>query len=251
MRWSQPSTRTAPSMPSWTSAPRPATTDPAPIQAQRFLTPAAAGISSLAAVVVRPVRDYNDIKFEAESPGTEFNGVTITFTDDGSILNGTATASYNTLTKTLTINVQSPFTDALAVINAVNNGPNKFSIPFLASNDGTSTGIGSILAFEESATSGGISDVAQATFAPAGNNNDLVFKAQAAGSQYRDVKFQFTDDGTITDGTATAVYDATDPFNKILTHQHSKRCYDCCGRHRRGQQRPQQRDHSISGTKRR
>ena len=179
------------------------------VQSHRTLT-SGGGESSAARAVVRPVGDYNDILFQADSNGTGYNDVVIRFVDDGSIADGTATAVYNTDNKILTITIQNQFTSANAVIAAVNDA----SIPFTASNDGDSSGVGGIVSFEEAATGGGVSDTAEATVKPAGEDNDIFFQAESAGNEYKDVLIRFIDDGSITDGSATAAYDAD---SKTLT----------------------------------
>ncbi|RLF92032.1 hypothetical protein DRN50_09435, partial [Thermococci archaeon] len=88
------------------------------------------------------------------------------------------------------------------------------SIPFTESNDGDSSGVGCILSFEEAATGGGVSDTAEATVRPAGEDNDIFFQAESAGNEYKDVLIRFIDDGSITDGSAIAAYDAD---SKTLT----------------------------------
>ena len=174
-------------------------------------TTSGGGTSSAALAVVRPDGPNNDIRFDAKFLGEAYNDVAIRLVDDPSIIDGSAVAAYDGPSKTLTIHIQSQFTDANAVISAVNSDG---SLPFAAANDGGSTGIGNLNAFEEGLTSGGISDTAEATLLPDGDHNDLVFTAETAGSQYAGVFIQVIDDGTIADGSALADYDAA---NKILT----------------------------------
>ncbi|MFC1857690.1 beta strand repeat-containing protein, partial [Thermodesulfobacteriota bacterium] len=184
-----------------------------PIQSKISFTGGGSDTNAAFAEVQFP-GDGNDLLFEAEDQGAEFNGVKIQFLDDGSINDGTATAEYDSETRTLTINIQDRVTTADDVLQAVNHGLNHESIPFTASYIDDNSGVGGINAFDEGFSSGGVSDTAQAKLSFAGSDNDLVFDAEAAGEQWKDVLIQVIDDGTIDDSPPTSDYD---DINKILT----------------------------------
>jgi flagellin-like hook-associated protein FlgL len=64
----------------------------------------------------------NDICFEADEPGVDYNGITISLIDDGTVLvEGNEVATYDDALKTLTINVNSTLSRAKHVVDAVNN----------------------------------------------------------------------------------------------------------------------------------
>ena len=174
------------------------------------------GVGTAAKADVTFPGESNDIRFTAESTGADSNGVRIKFVDDGGITDGTATAVYASGTKTLTITIQAQFTTAAAVVEAVNSGPNHADIPFTAAYINDNTGIGGIVSIPEATAAGGVSSTAQATVSADGADNDLVFRAKAAGVQYAGVRILFIDDGSIDDGSASAVYDGSDPFDKTL-----------------------------------
>ena len=182
---------------------------------------------TLALAFVRPSGAENDIQFEAKDYGTGFNGIRIDLIDDGTLPRRIdddslpederiviVEASYDSGARVLTINVQNQFTDAQAIIDEINNGDNRFDMPFTASNDGESTGVGGVTAFEAATTSEGVSDTARAVVTPRGANNDLIFTAKGPGTQYGNVAIGFIDSGSIADGTASAVYSTE---NKTLT----------------------------------
>ena len=89
----------------------------------------------------------NGIQFVAETPGISLNDITIIFTDDGSIADGSAEAEYddfNPADITLVINIQNGVTTAQAVVDEIKFGVNSASIPFGAGNVGDSDGSGTI-----------------------------------------------------------------------------------------------------------
>lgn len=78
-------------------------------------------LGARARAVVRPPLDGNDILFEARQPGTAYNGVEISFYDDGTVVPGNEVATYTPVPPQLRINIASGRSRAIDVINAVNS----------------------------------------------------------------------------------------------------------------------------------
>ncbi|MFC1858424.1 PA14 domain-containing protein [Thermodesulfobacteriota bacterium] len=77
------------------------------------------GVAVKASAGITPVGDSNDLIVRAKSTGAADNGVTIEFEDDPSITGDNAEASYNTETRTLTIQINVGETTAAKVIEQV------------------------------------------------------------------------------------------------------------------------------------
>ncbi|RLB88642.1 MAG: hypothetical protein DRH10_07285, partial [Deltaproteobacteria bacterium] len=157
---------------------------------------------------VAPLGDNNDFVVEAkrdpDGQGTLYNDVTIKLLDNGTITDGTASAQYDPATRTLSIIIQNGHTTATQVITAINDEGT-----FNASNASGNNGTGTINTASVTTSGGGTGTKAHATISPLGDNNDIYFEAVTEGSDYNDVTIGFFDDGSITDGSATAVYDNT------------------------------------------
>lgn len=63
----------------------------------------------------------NDLLFKATAVGNSGNGITINYVDDGSVTAGSETVFYDSVARSLTVRIQSGFTNANQVISAVAN----------------------------------------------------------------------------------------------------------------------------------
>lgn len=127
------------------------------------MEPVVEGSTELDALYGSPARAYlylegsdNNIVLEADSNGAAYNGMTVSFYDDGAVTAaGMEEAHYDAVTNTLRININQDETTAIGVVNAINNSS---TIPYTASlglaDGGDATGDGSI-DIDATATTGG------------------------------------------------------------------------------------------------
>lgn len=87
----------------------------------RLNTPLDNILGARARAVVRPPLTGNDIVFEAREPGTAYNGVEISFFDNGTVVPGNEVATYTAVPPQLRINIASGRSRAIDVVNAINN----------------------------------------------------------------------------------------------------------------------------------
>ncbi len=87
----------------------------------RLTTPLENILGARARAVLRPALPDNDILFEAKDPGAAWNGVEVSFFDDGTITAGNEVAQYTSPPPRLRVNIQSGQSRAIDVVNAVNN----------------------------------------------------------------------------------------------------------------------------------
>ncbi|MFC1859236.1 beta strand repeat-containing protein, partial [Thermodesulfobacteriota bacterium] len=173
--------------------------------------------STTAKATVAPAGANNYFKLTATATGASLNDVTIIFVDNNTIADGTAVVSYDADNKILNINIQNGVTTAKTVIREINFGDNSLFIPFVADNAVGSAGTGAIAIFDETDTAGGVSSTAEATVSPLGDNNDFKLIAEDSNPEFSGVFIRFIDDGSVTGNAAAAVYDNSDPSNRILT----------------------------------
>ena len=147
--------------------------------------------------------DHNDIAITAATAGTGFNNVKILVKDDGTKTDGSATASYNASSRTLTVIINDGVTTAGAVITAVDVLPD---FNAAATGDSTASTAGAIaLRSLTGPTAGGGGGTATATIRPAGGNNDIVFTASRTGADLSGVTIRF-EDGAESASAVTAVF---------------------------------------------
>ena len=165
-------------------------------------------------VSVRPDGDDNDILLKALSGGSDLSGVTVLFFDDGTLIGDDASAAFNAFTRTLSINIRNGFTTANTIISAIDNEGT-----FDASRDTrvetANDGTGTLHTADSAGTGGGDFDTkAFVDVLPFGPDNDLTFTVAIEGSEFNGAVVRFVDDGTITDGSAEAIYTI---ITKVLT----------------------------------
>lgn len=168
-----------------------------PIQAQRFLTTGGA-VAVQATATLQMVGSNNDVTLTAKQPGDDFNNIEIRFVANTNASPGSVAVAYNSDLKRLTLTVNPLFTSAAQVVDAINGA----STPFTA----TSNGSGTFALAQYPVTSGGTGSVARAEFIAAGDNNDFSIVANSDSTAFINTRVFLIDDGTITDGTATATY---------------------------------------------
>ena len=101
----------------------------------------------------------NDLLIKIAEAGTQHNGITVDIVDSGAITTGVAAATYNTVTRILTIDVEFNQTDAAAIITALASAVDENTNPVtLFSAVGTgdfTTGAGKITGMLSGLTAGG------------------------------------------------------------------------------------------------
>lgn len=95
-----------------------------------------------------------DLTFTAVQTGAEYDGVTVTFVDNGGATQGTETVSYDSNTKTLTFDIDAGATTADDVIAALQNNPSVAAL-FTAARGPGSDGTGLVSLADTATTSGG------------------------------------------------------------------------------------------------
>jgi flagellar capping protein FliD len=106
-----------------------------------------------------------DLTFTAKTAGSEYDGVTIVFTDTGTPTKGTETVAYDSVAKTLTFNIDAGATTADDVVATVNRTPAVAAL-FSAARGTGGNGTGFVALSDTAATSGGAA-------IPAGNENTM------------------------------------------------------------------------------
>ena len=167
-----------------------------------------------ATAVIRPMGDNNDLVISAPLPGIGFNGTTVEFVHSNLVAPGGCLATYDAVTKTLTINIDAGVTTAETVITAL--VPTGFTVSLDTSLEAGNNGGGTI---GPNVPDGVTADGDDTTKASAnveleGDDNDLTITAPAVGSAYNNIKIAFADDGTVTGDIAVVSYDGG---SKILT----------------------------------
>ncbi|MHB8842352.1 MAG: ELWxxDGT repeat protein, partial [Candidatus Aquicultor sp.] len=167
------------------------------------------GVNS--SVVINAAGDHNAIRFVARTAGTAADGLRVFYLDDGTESGNSATVSYNSTDKLLTVKIDSDSTTAQTVITAANAlVQNSFNTTYQA----VAVGPGAVVGAAVGLTSGG-TDVAKASLlvAPTGSNNDVIFEAENNGASYNGMGVVFIDDGSILTADAVPYWDNT---NKLL-----------------------------------
>jgi len=184
------------------------------IQAQRFITHSGAiAVNSFS--VLGMEGDENDLILTADVPGVGPNGLIIEVTPDDMAPVGSATASYDSVENILYLNLNSSFVSAGNLIAVINSLSNFDYTPTLAPDN---SGFGTILLAEFPLTDGGTGGPPRVEFIAEGLNNDFELIAISGSPLYENIQAFIIDDGSITDGSATAQYLET-PRHLILNVQ--------------------------------
>lgn len=158
-----------------------------------------------------PNNQNNSFTVTASVPGTEFNGVNVVFVD-GSSVGDQATATYDSGTKTLTIDIDPSATTAKKVVAAI-NAEGTF-VGKLSERDGLNNGAGLIpVTGSVGVTTGGSSQPsatpasAKLRFdAPNHLDTSILVTAAMGGTAFNDVEIEFVD--ALVGDTAVASYDS-------------------------------------------
>ena len=150
----------------------------------------------------------------------DFGAVSVNLVDDGSVLAvGQETVAYDADTKVLTIKIISGASKATDVIAALNSDGRFTAVLDATEVSNNGTGLVDSSA-PDVVTSGGDSlSSATASMNLTGGDNDLLFTATVNGAAFNNVTVSYVDDGSITDGTALAVYDNIVPKTLVITIQ--------------------------------
>jgi len=175
------------------------------IQAQRFLLGGGA-VAVQASANLNFIGANNDLVITADTFGADENGIAVQMVRDASLALGAAAASYNATTRVLEIRVNPDFATAGSLLEAINNGPNAAGIPLTAAFADGQTGFGGIVLANYPLTSGGTQGPPRADFPVPGLNNDFELQAESESNELENIRAFLIDDGSITDGSATAVY---------------------------------------------
>jgi len=167
------------------------------IQAQRFISTGGA-VSVPATVSLRMVGSDNDITLTSVGPGDNFNNIEVRLVGDAGALPGVVIIDYDDAEKLLVLTVNPLFTSAAQVVDAVNTA----TTPFTAASEGS----GSFALAENPTTSGGTGSVARVEYLADGDDNDFDINATSESTAYINTLVFLIDDGTVTDGSATATY---------------------------------------------
>ncbi|MDX1963980.1 MAG: flagellar filament capping protein FliD [Pirellulales bacterium] len=154
------------------------------------------------------------ITFTAAVAGPDSGGIQVQFVDNPGITAGAETASYNSGTKVLTINIDEGNSTADQVIAAVSANSSVTAV-ITAARAAGSDGSGLVTATDTATTTG-----PQATATTLGTdspNAKLLFKAVTPGAGLDDVRIEFIDDALITGGNETVTFDQSNPLQKKLT----------------------------------
>lgn len=167
------------------------------VQAQRFITTGGA-VAVQASAVLGMIGSGNDVTLTSVDPGDDFNNIEVRWVADTNALPGSVAVDYDVDTKRLTLTVNPLFTSAAQVVDAINAA----TTPFTA----TAEGSGSIELAQYPATAGGTGSAARAEFTAAGDDNDFGIIANTTSTTFINTQVYLIDDGSITDGSATAAY---------------------------------------------
>ena len=162
--------------------------------------------ANIARAIVKSPGDNNDLKITATATGSDYSGVRVQY------VSGTAAgASYDPITKVLTVTVLPGVTTAEQIIALVNSLPTFSAAPAEPGTNGAikftpaastgSTGVDAI--------GGNQAVAAHATVIVPGLHNDLTFTATTAGAAFNDVTIKY-----VSGPTTSAAYDEP---SKVLT----------------------------------
>ena len=155
----------------------------------------------------------------ALTPGSSYDDVTVQYVADAGVTAGSETVVYDESDpqdKTLTVHVEAGVTTAADVFDAINNDITVGAL-FSASLPGDGSGLVNIN--EQAVTAGVANQSAAITTALNGANAEVTFTAVDTGTDFDGVTVLLVDNGGITQGNETVVYDDSDPQNKTLTFQ--------------------------------
>ncbi|MEX2607638.1 MAG: LEPR-XLL domain-containing protein [Kiritimatiellia bacterium] len=184
------------------------------IQAHHFaLHSGAVGVNAFANMTMSGVD--NDLILTADIAGADQNGITILLVEDPGLAVGQAGALYTAGTRTLEVKLNPSFATAGNVLTAINTAAAGILTATLAP---ANSGFGGIELASYPQTAGGTGGPPEAIYVAGGLNNDFELVADDTLPEYENIQVFITDDGSITDGTATATYNAV-PRHLILNVQ--------------------------------
>jgi len=155
----------------------------------------------------------NDISLTADIPGADENGIQILLIADSNLPIGSATATYNGTSRVLEVRLNSAFSTAGNVIDAINTA----AIGVLTATS-VGSGAGGVELADYPETAGGTGGPPEAIFVATGFNNDFELVADSNSPLLENIEVFLIDDGSITDGSATAVY-LSGPRHLVLNVQ--------------------------------
>lgn len=183
------------------------------IQASRFIL-AGGAVGVKATTHLEMIGSNNNVILTADEPGDDQNGIVTRIVIDPGLGLGEVTATYSALDAELLLTLSPSGASAIAVLEAINLGPNAASIPLTASLPSGQTGSGTLSITTYPLTAGGTGALAQATLDGVGDNNTIFFEADRDVPSLVNITVRLIDDGTITGGTATVTY--TDSPRRLL-----------------------------------
>lgn len=178
------------------------------LQAQRFLLASGAPLVQ-ASTLMQFLGDNNDIIVSHDDVGADNNGISVDFVRDGSLALGAAAASWSAAQRRLEVRVNPSFATAGAVVQAINNlkvPGNPTAMPLTAALAPGQSGFTGITLAQYPLSAGGTSGPPRATFTATGLQNDFELVADFNLTEFENIRAFLIDDGSITNGSATAVY---------------------------------------------
>ncbi|WFB36478.1 LEPR-XLL domain-containing protein [Kiritimatiellota bacterium B12222] len=166
----------------------------------------------------------NNLVLTANDAGADENGIEIRLIRDESISVGDVNAVYDEGARILTVKFSS-YASAGNVRDAINTAKVSeapmaalANLDLIASLAPGNNGFGSMVLATYPLTAGGTGGPPEVVFTATGANNDFTLVADSTSPSLEGIEVFLIDDGSITDGSATAVYDAT-PRHLVLNVQ--------------------------------
>ncbi len=156
------------------------------------------------------------ISFNSVKAGSDYSGVAISFLNDNAVTKGNETVVFDSANKRLTFSIAAGQTTATDIVAALNRDTTA-SAAFTALSPSGSDGTGIVTNTDAATTTG--PPATATTPGTLSSNAQVLFTAVNAGSSYDNVTVSFVNNGAITAGNETVVYDGSNPNDKKLTFQ--------------------------------